>query len=501
MILPHFVCDKLHVIVIVSLEVAADEVLQLTIVATETSKGLILKPAAAADKKAHTQNGFKTEINILNGCLIHEGINLVNIRELSLTHCALKTVPNELAALVHLKVLNLSHNNLVAPPECLETNLRYIEFLDLSYNRLNEFEIEPACYKRLKVLLLSDNNLLNIPEWILYVRCVNMEEFDFSYNEINRLYASQFNVWSNYMFKKLILQSCYVFDRDFKYINWIKTLEYLDVSNHETRHRTNIVKGDSLFTEPFFADTLKVLKLNYLTLSILSENVICFVNLRELYLIGNNLSWLPEGLACLRNLEILDISENTICYLPKDFFTLFNLKKLVAYRNNISHLPDLSKMKQLCYLDLYKNMLTDFPFDIDLYTHLDLEQNCFDANEIILDYAHYIKKRENLRSAAQFNDRINISNYPSEPEQSSCSDSTDSYSNENFEEEGEELKRVTEECTEEFWGFPYTSDYHRVCTTSDDEWLGSEPPLVALRKIRSRDMRQLCDSPTFSDAD
>lgn len=422
---------------------------------------------------------------------------------LNLSHCGLKSVPREFSSLGNLKILNLSHNQLHEVPECLQNHLKYVECLDLSYNFLRDFETEPACRVRLKVLLLNDNKLLNIPEWILYVRCVNLLEFDYSFNEINRLYASQFNVKSNYKLKKLILQSCYVFERDFKYINGIKTLESLDVSNAPNKTRfTNTINGAKLFEQPAFSETLQTLKLNYLSLSILSDNVVCFVNLRELYLICNNLSWLPDTLVSLSNLELLDISENTICFLPADFYKLCNLKKLIAYNNTISNLPDLTQMQQLHYIDLYKNLLTDFPYNIDHITHLDLEQNCFQTNESLPKT--YIEKRNNLRAFAKFITRMDLpACRPSDAQSYSGSDLS-SIDDDTMDGEEELVRIIDEEVMEECWDAPYVRDYVRVCTVSDDEWTGSEPPLVALRKRNSRDMmhrEKMHVSPVFFDAD
>lgn len=481
--------------------VVAEHCLQLTLI--NTPEGLTLKSSTTTQKHG-SSNTTKSETTISSSWLINEKINLLNVSVLNLSHCDLKCVPKELSLLENLLVFNLSHNHLYKPPECLEINLRCIEVLDLSYNNLREFEAEPACHIRLKVLLLNDNNLLNIPEWILYVRCINLEEFDYSFNEINSLYASQFNVFSNYKLKKLGLQSCYVLERDFKYINDIQTLEYLDLSNQSQRKCTNTIKGDKLFEKPLFSETLQILKLNYLTLSILSENIDSFVNLRELYLKCNNLSWLPEGLTCLKNLEVLDVSENNISYLPQKFNTLCNLRKLIAYTNSISHLRDLSEMPQLRYLDLYRNNLTEFPFTTQTFTHLDLEQNYFATSESLVDYQDYLKKRQSLRTTANFTSRTNESLCPSNLEQSDSlsvsSYSTDDNDERNF---GEELKRVeSHDDVEELWDAPCIAGYVRVCTASDDEWLGSEPPLVALRKKRSQDMhRPRGPSPHFSDAE
>lgn len=421
-------------------------------------------------ERKEKNNDVKTEIQITDGSLVTDKINLLDITVLNLPNCHLQSIPQELSTLENVRVLNLSNNKLTEPPECLEKNLKFIEYLDLSYNNLNDFEREPACRVRLKVLLLNDNNLLNIPEWILYVRCFNLEEFNFSYNKVNRLYASQFNVKSNYKLKRLLLQSCCFLEKDFKYINGMKTLEYLDVSNQSLCQSTNVISGEILFKNPDFSEKLTILKLNYLSLSVLSDNIACLVNLKELYLVCNNLSWLPDSLITLSNLEILDVSENFISFLPENFYKLLNLKKFVAHSNILSQLPDLSKMKQLHYLDLYKNRLFEFVFAIDSFNYLDLEQNCFKTNEKLASYQDYTKKRENLRSAGKLTCRCDSAIFSSESEQDSCSsESILSEIDENCDDELEWHVNVND--AEESW-----DDYNKSYTTSDDEWRGCEPP-------------------------
>lgn len=448
-------------------------------------EGPTLKPAASDKQK---------EDCILTANLLNNSkINPLEISVLNLSNCNLNSLPKEFCALENLRVLNLSHNQLKEAPACFDKNLLFIQHLDLSCNRLREFEREPACRVRLKTLLLNDNDLLNIPEWILYVRCINLEEFDYSFNEVNSLYASQFNVKSNYRLKKLALQSCFVFEKDFEYINAIKTLQYLDLSNHKPQNRcTNVIKGERIFARPFFAQSLTVLKLNYLGLSVLSQDIACLVNLRELYLMCNNLSWLPDTLTDLCHLEVLDVSENTICCLPADFQRLTHLKKLVAHTNSLTSLPD--DLPEIVYLDVYQNLLHDFRFDITTFTHLDLELNYVKTPELP-QYDDYLKKRENLRSTLECASRSDCAKALIESTQNSCSSSSSSIVSECMSDD--ELEQVSQQEFHWWDAEPATSNYVRVCTESDDEWTGSEPRLVPLKKNYYPGRV----SPYFSDAD
>lgn len=421
-------------------------------------------------------------------------INLFEISVLNLSNCNLNTLPKEFCALENLRVLNLSRNKLRGAPACLDKNLLFIQHLDLSYNSLKEFEREPACRVRLKTLLLNNNNLLNIPEWILYVRSFNLIELDYSYNEVNSLYASQFNVKSNYRLKKLTLQSCFVFEKDFEYINTIKTLQYLDVSNNKPQKRfTNVIKGERIFARPFFAQTLTVLKMNYLELSVLSPDISCLVNLRELYLTCNALSWLPDTVTDLCCLEVLDVSENSICYLPADFQKLTHLKKLIAHSNSLSSLPDT--LPPIVHLDVYNNTLYDFSFAITTFTHLDLEFNYVKTPELP-QYDDYLKKRKNLRSTLECPSRNDCAKTLNESGQNSYSDSSSIISECSS---GDELEPVNQlDFVEDWWDRqPASCNYVRVCTESDDEWTGSEPRVVPKEKNNYRGRV----SPYFSDAD
>lgn len=470
---------------------AVEEALQLILTALpENPEELTLKSITSTNEKQ--RNDVIAQVKICDVCTVNSKINLLRITVLNLSHCNLKGILKEFSALENLKVLNLSHNKLEVPPECLEVGLKFVEHLDLSHNLLAQFETEPLCHKRLKHLLLTNNKLLNVPEWILYIRCFNLEEFDYSCNEINGLYASQFHVSSSYKLKKLVLQSCYLFERDFKYLNAVRTLQYFDASNHSSKFNSNIIKGELLFQKPHFCETLEVLKLNYLNLSILSQDVNCLVNLRQLYLKSNNLTWLPDSITSLKRLEILDISDNLISYLPASLHEMCNLWQLILYNNCLSNFPAL-QMPQLRYLDLYNNSLSNFDFDSSALTHLDLEQNCFNTDA----FAHqYVQKRQKLRAAANFTGRLESPRILVEVE------SGDDHSSSLSEDVGdnEELERVFEEPEQELWDVPFVSGYVRECTSSDDEWVGSEPLRVAMVKRNSAERLEPKEFPVFFDA-
>lgn len=105
-------------------------------------------------------------------------------------------------------------------------------------------------------------------------------------------------------------------------------------------------------------------------------------HIKNLYLFGNGLVSLPEEIANLTNLEELNLGGNSLSHLPNSIGNLINLRKLdLGYdpvplgqegdlfpeplRNKIKNLPpQISKLKNLEYLNLGWNELEEIPKEI-----------------------------------------------------------------------------------------------------------------------------------------
>lgn len=341
---------------------------------------------------------FQTE-NTENGdcitlsCLISNKIELQSITSLGLTLCDLSFVPTALCALKNLRRLNLSRNKLREIPSCLEQGLYLLQNLDLSFNFIENFETEPKCYNKLRSLRINNNMLNNIPEWILYARCFNLEEFVYSFNNLTCLDVSRYDTSCNYRLQKVEMCNCNILSEDIKFISKIRTLQHLNLSNDKSKKNLNsLCNGDELFENPCWIHTLQVLQLNSLNLTIVSNNIVNLVNLRVLELQDNNLMWLPDSITSLINLQELDVSRNCIAYLPSELKVLKGLKVLKVQYNQLCAVPDISSICNLQYIDLYENLLEDCDFDVNSIECIDLEMNYIDTTQLSVMWDYPKKK-------------------------------------------------------------------------------------------------------------
>lgn len=478
----------------------------LTILIKEPNNMFTLK-SRSTDKHIY-DNGyrmlkilFSEEDNQTKGCvtlqsLTSSKVELELISNLNLSHCNLYFLPISFSALKNLKQLVLSHNKLKEIPRCLGSGLYFIEILDLSFNFICDFETEPKCYKRLKSLRINDNLLTTIPEWILYVRCFNLEELIYSYNQIQHLASSRFNTSCNYRLKKLEMLNCNIINEDIKFISQIKTLEELNLSNDKTKNALNsLTKEDQLFKNDTCSWTqkLQVLKLNGLNLSILSDNIVNLTHLRVLELQENHLMWLPDNITKLVNLEELDISHNKITHLPPDLNVLQNLRVLKVQYNIMSSIPDLHDMIKLNYVDFYHNHLETCDVNIDSIECIDLEMNYVDTPKF-LNVSEYSRKKLLLRQKDQLprfdGKRECLCDYNVQSEDSSeCDEENDE---EEYCNEGKLSDCYNKDEEEEQWDeiVPVQTEYKRLCTLSDDEWQGYDMSSVKIESVTNNRLQR-----------
>ncbi|KAJ8946666.1 hypothetical protein NQ318_019978 [Aromia moschata] len=286
-------------------------------------------------------------------------VDISKIAVLELSHCNLTELPIACKKL-KLKHLGVSHNKLTEVPLCLYSGLKSLESLDLSHNEIESFDIEPECLPCIKIVKLNNNKFSNAPKWLLMFRCTNLEEFNYSHNK-----AEHYNV--------------------------SKCLNYLDISNEGTTFANKFDELDDLFVKPKWKE-MTVLRLNYLSLSILPEGIVWIYGLKELYITNNYLSWLPDNIGFLTNLEVLDISDNAIVAVPQNIRYLEKLHTLLASNNSIDSVPDLSEMLNLKILDLYNNLLDSAViFNSNTVELIDLGNNYCNTQNL-QDYETYKEK-------------------------------------------------------------------------------------------------------------
>ncbi|XP_050296695.1 leucine-rich repeat protein SHOC-2-like [Anthonomus grandis grandis] len=327
---------------------------------------------------------------------IKQGLNKITILDLS--YCDLTELPKELKFLF-LKVLNVSHNKLTAPPLCLYGNgLEKLEILDLSHNLITEFNLEPDCISTIKKLLINNNCFENIPSWFLTFRCMQLEELNYSNNRAEHYnFLKHFCNFSLMRLRKLEMRDTCLVDSDIAWLKCLKNLQILDISNKSLKLDRKCINRfkelNELFKHPRWTN-LQSLTLCNLDISMFPEGVFWIVTLKELNVSHNVISWFPEGIEYLVNLECLDVSNNDMCIIPKEICHLFNLKVLLLAHNVLDEVPDLPENLEV--LDLYDNKLETIQ---NISTFKKIKYKDFDYNYINLnDSKDYCTSRDQYRS-------------------------------------------------------------------------------------------------------
>lgn len=481
----------------------ADYIIEVTV--NEFDSGVILR-ATPCDKE---RNGTKTipiNLSAKDNCAaifkdIRMDLSLINA--LNLSHATLNSLPKALVEL-NLRYLDLSFNKFKEIPECIFKGLKFLQYLNLSYNNLTEFNTEPKCVHKLRTLKLNNNNICDIPKWIVQMRSFNLEELNFTCNKITTFKFARFRQTPSYKLKRLELRNCLLQSEDLSYIKQIRTLRYLDLSNlKQCKNKNAFVNGDShyeLFIKPSWDDRLKILCLNNLQIASIPEELSHLQVLEELYLNQNDLMWLPETLILLKCLKVLEICENHIIFLPEGLHQMEELKSLRAAHNVITRSP-ASYPNNLLSLDLYDNSLEINDLIIDSkIQEVDLEQNYFDT--ALLKRLEYDGKKQQLRSRSEEWRKDGPKNRIEEDFEEECSHSTDTEISDSAsysynEDNSHQCKENVDEC----WT---TDEKERICdngcTLSDNEWTGVDYPSVSIRRRTRTRFEEIYPDWMFEDA-
>src|SRR5581483_11927800 len=108
-------------------------------------------------------------------------------------------------------------------------------------------------------------------------------------------------------------------------------------------------------------------------LQVLPAEIGQLVQLKELYIISNQLQVLPPEIGLLVQLKELSISSNQLQVLPPEIGQLVQLKELSISSNQLQVLPpEIGQLVQLKYLQAANNQLQALPPEIGLLVQLDL---------------------------------------------------------------------------------------------------------------------------------
>ncbi len=125
---------------------------------------------------------------------------------------------------------------------------------------------------------------------------------------------------------------------------------------------SQISKGEYLSLDSALAtpDDVIVLDIRYAGLTKLPSEIKNLVNLRIMYLAGNDLESLPPEIRDLQNLEELHLQDNFLSSLPPEIGKLTNLRVLDLPYNKIKSLPkEIFQLKHLEKFDIRSNKMPD----------------------------------------------------------------------------------------------------------------------------------------------
>ncbi|XP_026278521.1 leucine-rich repeat protein SHOC-2-like isoform X2 [Frankliniella occidentalis] len=289
--------------------------------------------------------------------------HLKSLVKLNLSYNQLTALPDDFAQLDALETLNVSHNNLNAPPSCLQVGNVKINYLNLSFNEIEDWRLGPLCAYGLKFFDCANNRLKANPPWIWGDFCRSLENLNLSFNDFCNPSATlrPYNLWRTGVsieLKSLQLTNCGLTTDHLSLVYQLKAIKKLHLGNESNvNHSKSNFIWDISF-KLFQSCHLAELNLDGVGLSILSEDISYLKALQILNCNNNRLQWLPDSICEMVNLKCLSLSNNGLLYIPNEMGKLANLQELFLNCNKLDDLPtSFADLQSLQYLDLYDNHL------------------------------------------------------------------------------------------------------------------------------------------------
>ncbi|MBD3215291.1 MAG: AAA family ATPase, partial [Candidatus Lokiarchaeota archaeon] len=233
-----------------------------------------------------------------------------HVTELYLAYQDLSRLPNDIAHLRELKVLDLKGNKIKGLPQSF-FKLKKLTKLDISLNPNIALSGDIAAFEDLKELGIGSCHLPSILEKLTSL--ISIRKLNLSGNRINQIHPNLSNL-----------------------IN----LEYLDLS--------------------------------YNNLEEIKKPILELKNLKELNLAGNKIKLIPDRISNLKKLEELNLNFNNIGELPLRIILLGNLKSLYMIHNHISHIPHyLFQLKSLKKAHFTSNNISMISGEEDILKRFD----------------------------------------------------------------------------------------------------------------------------------
>ena len=227
------------------------------------------------------------------------------LKELNLSNCDLKTLPQEPVCLQGLEELNVSKNKFQGVVPRVICELKNLKMLSLNNSGLNDLPDEFANLQGLESLTLENNGLYEFPKALCQLTSL----------------------------KKLDLLRCGLETLPYEIVN-LQGLEELVLGYNNFKEFPNALCA---------LINLKSLDLSECGLETLPDTFGVLQKLEKLYLPLNPLvcdKWLdsrdlPQVIFKLRNLDLCDCNIPSFSTLPKEFLNLQNLKKV--FINSANH--------------------------------------------------------------------------------------------------------------------------------------------------------------------
>jgi len=308
--------------------------------------------------------------------------------ELDLDYNQLTTLPESIAKLQNLELLNLDHNQLIILPESI-AKLQNLQTLFLSSNQLTTLPEGITKLQNLQMLTLDHNQLTTLPESITKLQYLHA--LGLSGNQLKTLPES---------------------------IGKLQNLQTLDLTKNQLTTLPEgidklqnlqmlFLRGNQLATLPESIGKLQNLQTLDLTrnqLTTLPESITKLQNLQALFLNHNQLTTLPESICKIQNLNMLDLENNQLTTLPESMAKLQNLRSLSVFRNQLTTLSEsIGKLQNLRMLNLDHNQLIILPESISKLQNL---QTLYLSNNELIKLPESIGKLQNLKRLYLCNNKI-----------------------------------------------------------------------------------------------
>ncbi|CAL1294638.1 unnamed protein product, partial [Larinioides sclopetarius] len=383
--------------------------------------------------------------------------------EVKLSGRDLTTIPEYVRRNVHLRILDLSNNNLGRSKDNVVSDLselKNLTRLNLSINELKSIPLDFILFPFLEVLCLSGNELEYLPDGITTLHRLKRFHCDFNYIQTlpqdwsslvsltsltlsnNHLEKIPSTIWNLQCLEILNLHRNRISIIDplpdgaasrLKELRlaWnrlsgsldltqLVNLAHLDVSHNDLSDLevSKLQKLESLFVSQ---NALKTLNLEGSRLRTLQadgnglEAIICKqlpLYLERLDISHNNFEFLPEWITEAKSLHTISADHNHLSHVPAEIFSCCNLMDLRLNHNFLVKLPDFLTQCHMKSLSLQYNKFEKLPFNffwaLPCLEMLNLSYNSLKSLPVSCDSVINLKTL--LLSGNQLSDLTNLVN-------------------------------------------------------------------------------------------